>query len=148
MYEPLAVIVLVSALRAAGEDINKHRADSSRNGAPYLTLQSDGKFKPVRSGDIKVGSIIKITQNMMIPADILFLGSALPKGHCFIDKANLNGETTLEVMSSIPQTRHWFKTDDSAKEFACSLDYEPPNKRFDSFRGMMSHYHCKRSIPE
>jgi protein involved in temperature-dependent protein secretion len=63
MYEPLAVIVLVSALRAAGEDINKHRADASRNGAPYLTLQRDGSFKDVRSGDLRVGQVIKVLQN-------------------------------------------------------------------------------------
>jgi hypothetical protein len=33
----------------------------------------------------------------MVPADMIFVGSALPKGHCFIDMSNLNGESKLEV---------------------------------------------------
>lgn len=35
MYQPLAFIVLVSAIRAASEDISKHKADGKRNGKLY-----------------------------------------------------------------------------------------------------------------
>jgi magnesium-transporting ATPase (P-type) len=49
----------------------------------------------------------------------------------------LNGETTLEVMNSVPMTRGVCSDDNKAGKFQCSIAYEPPNKRFDSFRGTM-----------
>lgn len=97
----------------------------------------------------------------MIPTDMIFLGSSLAQGHCFIDKANLNGETKLEVYSSVRETRVFcpplpddVEGDKDAKEkyiagappsalggMRFELTYEPPNKRFDSFRGIMRLHH-------
>ena len=79
MYQPLAFIVFVSACRAAKEDWDKHKADAGRNGFKYKVLQ-DGEFVERESGDIKVGEIVKVEQNNMIPTDMLFLGSSLAKG--------------------------------------------------------------------
>ena len=55
--------------------------------------------------------------------------------HCFIDKSNLNGETHLEVMNSMVQTRPLCKDAASMSKLNLTIQYEPPNKRFDSFRG-------------
>ncbi len=156
MYQPLAFIIIVSAIRALSEDIAKHRADDKRNSYPYDILVGD-QWKPVKSGDIAVGNIIRVKQNEMIPADMLFLGSSNPKGHCFIDKANLNGETKLEVYTSIRPTRSYCQIlpddvrgdeaiallNDTTKpvplaDLELSLAYEPPNKKFDSFRGCLT----------
>lgn len=81
MYQPLAFIVFVSALRAAKEDYDMHKADAQRNGFHYSVLRGNEGFKSIESGDIRVGDIVKVGQNNMIPADMLFLGSALAKGH-------------------------------------------------------------------
>lgn len=133
-YQPLLFILCVSGLRAASEDWNKHKADAKRNSYPYEILGQDGKFKTVQSGELKVGNIVKVKQDEMIPCDVVFIGSALTKGHCFIDKANLNGETKLEVLSSLPQTRELCKDLDSLD---ISFQYEGPNGHFDSLRGQM-----------
>ena len=79
MYQPLAFIVFVSACRAAKEDWDKHKADRSRNGFKYHVLQG-GQFVETESGDIRVGQVVKVMQNNMVPADMLFINSALPKG--------------------------------------------------------------------
>jgi len=156
MYQPLAFIVLVSAARALSEDIGKHRADHRRNSYKYDVFTKIG-WVPMASGDLQVGNIIRVKKNDMVPADILFLGSSLPQGHCFIDKANLNGETKLEVYSSIRETRYMFPTlnddnpsQDVVQEYLSlppledlqnidlQVRYEPPNKKFDSFFGTLS----------
>lgn len=138
IWIPLAFIVVVSACRAASEDYNRHRADAFRNGYEYLVLDENGGFSPKQSGDIQVGDIVKVRKNEMVPADMIFLASAFAKGHCFIDKANLNGETTLEVVSSLTTTRAMISSDNDLRLFSCHFEYEPPNKRFDSFRGHMT----------
>lgn len=139
MYQPLAFIVLVSAVRAISEDWVKHKADSKRNSYQYLALRPtpDGaKFIPVASGQLMVGDVVKVRKNEMIPADMIFIGSALLKGHCFIDKANLNGETCLEVCTSVIETRS-LCGDDASKHLQLDLTIEPPNSRFSSFRGTL-----------
>ena len=137
MYQPLAFIVFVSACRAAKEDWDKHKADANRNGFKYGVMR-DGAWKDTESGDIRVGDVVKVMQNNMIPADMLFLGSALPKGHAFIDKSNLNGETALLVVNSMVQTRPFAKDDAAVQSLSLALTYEPPNKHFDMFRGSSS----------
>lgn len=66
MYQPLGFIVFVSAVRALVEDVAKHRNDNKRNSYAYDVLDGDA-WKPVRSGDLEVGMIVKVKQNEMVP---------------------------------------------------------------------------------
>ena len=45
---------------------------------------------------IKVGDILKITKNEVIPADILIIKSSLPNGFCYMQTTNLDGESALK----------------------------------------------------
>lgn len=139
-YQPLLFIVLVSGIRAASEDWNKHKADSKRNSYKYEVLKN-GAFTSVKSGEIRIGNIIKIKQDDMIPCDVVFIGSALEKGHCFIDKANLNGETKLEVETSLPATRSYCTSPAALKKLDLSFMYESPNGHFDTLRGQLTVNH-------
>jgi hypothetical protein len=70
MYAPLTFIVMVSALRSFKEDRARHRADAARNGKEYLALRHGcSDWMPTQSGKLKVGDIVKVMQNEMIPAD-------------------------------------------------------------------------------
>jgi len=43
-----------------------------------------------------VGCIVKIEENNFFPADLILLGSSLPKGICYVETKNLDGETNLK----------------------------------------------------
>lgn len=137
MWVSLSAIMSISAVRALVEDYQRHQNDKKRNFAMYEVCNDVGNFVPIKSGEIKVGSIIKVKKDQMIPADVLFLGSSLREGNCFIDRANLNGETKLEVYTSLPCMKNYFRPgrDDIMEPFEATLSYEPPNKRFDEFQG-------------
>jgi magnesium-transporting ATPase (P-type) len=138
MWHTLSFILFVSACRAASEDIAKHKSDDARNRAEYLVRRDKG-WKKVESGKLQVGNIVKVLKNQMMPTDMVFLGSSNKQGHCHIDKANLNGETTLEVVTSVAQARKYVLDDQSGIDsFRCRLIYEPPNPRFDKFRGVLT----------
>ena len=43
-----------------------------------------------------MGCIVKVTEDKPFPADLILLDSALPKGICYVETKNLDGETNMK----------------------------------------------------
>lgn len=54
------------------------------------------RYAKVAWKDIKVGDIVHLSNNEVVPADILLLRSSDPQGFAFLDTCNLDGETNLK----------------------------------------------------
>lgn len=60
-------------------------------------LFSDGdRYKRVAWKDIKVGDLVHLSNNELVPADVLLLRSSDPQGFAYLDTCNLDGETNLK----------------------------------------------------
>ena len=55
-----------------------------------------GRYSKCSWKDIKVGDLVHLSCNEMIPADILILRSSDDHGLCYIDTQNLDGEANLK----------------------------------------------------
>ena len=69
---PLIIVILVTSIKQAYEDIIRHRADSKVNNQLCKILRN-GSFVTVKSKDIKCGDIIQVERDTTFPCDLLFL---------------------------------------------------------------------------
>lgn len=100
---PLAVVLLVSAIKEAVEDLKRHNSDKDLNRSKAEVLQG-GDFAVKKWYQIRVGDIIRVTSGKPIPADLILLASSEPEGLCYIETANLDGETNLKIKQALPET--------------------------------------------
>ena len=53
---------------------------------------------------MRLGDFLRVVCNEVIPADIVLLHSSEPEGICYVETANLDGETTLKVRHTVKDT--------------------------------------------
>ena len=100
---PLAIVLLVSAIKEAVEDVKRHNSDKDLNRSKAEVLQG-GEFVERKWYQIRVGDIIRVESGKPIPADLILLASSEPEGLCYIETANLDGETNLKIKQALPET--------------------------------------------
>ncbi|RMZ92371.1 hypothetical protein DV736_g361, partial [Chaetothyriales sp. CBS 134916] len=102
---PLFVVLLVSAIRDLYEDYKRKAADKSLNYSRGRVLRGSS-FEDIKWIDIAVGDIVRVESEEPFPADLVLLASSEPEGLCYIETANLDGETNLKIKQAIPETAH------------------------------------------
>ncbi|KAI2637396.1 hypothetical protein GGS21DRAFT_511376 [Xylaria nigripes] len=100
---PLLVVLLVSAVKEFIEDYRRKQADSALNNSKARVLRGSN-FEETRWINVSVGDIVRVESEEPFPADIVLLASSEPEGLCYIETANLDGETNLKIKQGLPET--------------------------------------------
>ncbi|KAF2086475.1 putative phospholipid-transporting ATPase [Saccharata proteae CBS 121410] len=100
---PLAVVLFVSAIKETVEDFRRKSSDRGLNNSKARVLKGSS-FLDARWVDINVGDIVRVESEEPFPADMVLLASSEPDGLCYIETANLDGETNLKIKQAIPET--------------------------------------------
>lgn len=133
---PLLFVLAVTAVKEAYEDIKRHRQDVQVNNSQTEVLRN-GKFERSAWKDVKTGEIVKLTNRQLIPADLLVLASSEPQGMCYIETANLDGETNLKIRQGIDETL-FLNSVDALSAFKGVVKCEHPNNRLYNFDGAIT----------
>ena len=100
---PLIIVLLVSAGKELIEDFKRKTSDKSLNHSQARVLRGSS-FENVRWVNVKVGDIVRVESEEPFPADLVLLATSEPEGLCYIETANLDGETNLKIKQAIPET--------------------------------------------
>jgi P-type E1-E2 ATPase len=58
----------------------------------YKVIDRDSKkLRDIRCQDIRVGDLLYLESDRIIPADVVVLASSMPHGTCYIETAQLDG---------------------------------------------------------
>ncbi|XP_017961003.1 probable phospholipid-transporting ATPase IA isoform X2 [Drosophila navojoa] len=135
---PLVFILSVSAIKEIIEDVKRHRADNEINHRLIERLEN-GTWTTVRWSELTVGDIIKVVIDTFFPADLILLSSSEPQGMCFIETANLDGETNLKIRQGMPSTAKLLDTKDLT-QLQGKIECELPNRLLYEFNGVLKEF--------
>jgi len=100
---PLIVVLAVSAGKELIEDYRRKTSDKTLNSSKARVLRGSA-FEDTKWVNVAVGDIVRVESEEPFPADIILLASSEPEGLCYIETANLDGETNLKIKQAIPET--------------------------------------------
>ncbi|KAK6341263.1 hypothetical protein TWF696_008347 [Orbilia brochopaga] len=122
---PLLIVLIVSAVKELVEDFKRRKQDTELNQSKTRVLRNMN-FEEVKWLDVKVGDIVSVQSEEPFPADIVLLASSEPEGLCYIETANLDGETNLKIKQAIPETAQLVSPGDLGR-LAGKVKSEQPN---------------------
>uniref|UniRef100_A0A8C9EX01 P-type phospholipid transporter n=1 Tax=Pavo cristatus TaxID=9049 RepID=A0A8C9EX01_PAVCR len=133
---PLLLVLGITAVKDLVDDIVRHRMDNEVNNRTCEVIR-EGRFKSTKWKDIKVGDIIRLKKNTFVPADILLLSSSEPNSLCYVETAELDGETNLKFKMALEVTDRYLQEENAMAGFNGLIECEEPNNRLDKFTGTL-----------
>uniref|UniRef100_A0A8B9UAS1 Phospholipid-transporting ATPase n=1 Tax=Anas zonorhyncha TaxID=75864 RepID=A0A8B9UAS1_9AVES len=119
---PLSCLLTIRALRDLIDDIGRHQSDRNINNRPWY-----------RQGEAQLGALFPLLSK----ADMLLLCSSEPSSLCYVETADIDGETNLKFRQALPVTHRELTSEGSVAAFDGEVTCEEPNSRMHSFTGTL-----------
>ncbi|XP_073834167.1 ATPase phospholipid transporting 8B isoform X2 [Musca autumnalis] len=133
---PLIGVLTLTAVKDAYDDIQRHVSDSQVNNRKSKALRN-GKLVDEKWSGVQVGDVIRLENNQFVAADILLLSTSEPNGLCFIETAELDGETNLKCKQCLTETSELGDNHDQLWNFNADIICEKPNNLLNKFEGTL-----------
>ncbi|XP_061553465.1 phospholipid-transporting ATPase ID-like isoform X3 [Phycodurus eques] len=134
---PLVLVLSITAVKDATDDINRHKSDKQVNNRKVSVL-IDGELQNEKWMNVQVGDVIKLENNQFVTADLLLLSSSEPLNLVYVETAELDGETNLKVKQALTVTGEMGDSIEALASFNGKVRCEPPNNRLDKFNGTLT----------
>ncbi|KAL4710938.1 hypothetical protein ACJJTC_017903 [Scirpophaga incertulas] len=134
---PLIGVLALTAVKDAYDDFQRHQNDSQVNHRRAKTLRN-GKLVEEKWASVQVGDVIRLENDQFVAADILLLSTSEPNGLCYIETAELDGETNLKCRQCLLETAAMGQDDAQLGAFDGEIVCETPNNLLNKFDGTLS----------
>uniref|UniRef100_A0A8C2SNW5 Phospholipid-transporting ATPase n=1 Tax=Coturnix japonica TaxID=93934 RepID=A0A8C2SNW5_COTJA len=132
---PLLFILTVAGIKEIIEDYKRHKADSAVNKKKTIVLRN-GTWQDIVWKEVAVGDIVKVTNGQHLPADMIIVSSSEPQAMCYIETANLDGETNLKIRQGLSQTAN-LQSKEELMKVSGRIECEGPNRHLYDFTGTL-----------
>uniref|UniRef100_A0A674GRE2 Phospholipid-transporting ATPase n=1 Tax=Taeniopygia guttata TaxID=59729 RepID=A0A674GRE2_TAEGU len=130
---PLLFILTVAGIKEIIEDYKRHKADSAVNKKKTVVLRN-GMWQNIMWKEVAVGDIVKVTNGQHLPADMIIISTSEPQAMCYIETANLDGETNLKIRQGLSQTAS-LQSREELMKVSGRIECEGPNRHLYDFTG-------------
>lgn len=133
---PLIGVLCLTAIKDAYDDFQRHVSDSQVNNRKAFAVR-DRKLVESKWSQVRVGDVIRMENDQFVAADVLLLSTSEPNGLCFIETAELDGETNLKSKVCLIETADMGQDDGLLGSFDGEIICEPPNNLLNKFDGTL-----------
>ncbi|KYN17848.1 putative phospholipid-transporting ATPase VA [Trachymyrmex cornetzi] len=136
---PVVFVLGVTALKDFFEDHRRLASDRRVNNSTCRVYVSEGdRYMKVAWKDVKVGDLVHLSNNELVPADLLLLRSSDPQGLAYLDTCNLDGESNLKQRQVV---RGFLDLQDTFQpsKFRSVVEVDQPSTRIYRFHGAVVH---------
>jgi len=133
---PLIIVLMVSAIKEMVEDYRRRTSDTTLNSSKAQVLRGSS-FESTKWLNCAVGDIVKVSSEEPFPADLVLLASSEPEGLCYIETANLDGETNLKIKQAIPETATLLSPSDLSR-LGGKIRSEQPNSSLYTYEATLT----------
>lgn len=133
---PLILVLLISAGKELVEDYRRKTSDKSLNNSKARVLRGSS-FIDTKWVNVSVGDTVRVESEESFPADLILLASSEPEGLCYIETANLDGETNLKIKQAIPETCVLVSPNELSR-LAGRIRSEQPNSSLYTYEGTLT----------
>jgi len=132
---PLIVVISLSMIREAFEDLARHKSDIELNSSEAARYTNQG-WMAVRWKDVLVGDFVMVKNGEFLPADMICVRSSDQEGNCFIQTSSLDGEKNLKPRMAVNET-HQFIENPNLMRLVGHIEIDPPNSDLYSCNGAL-----------
>ncbi|XP_058138140.1 phospholipid-transporting ATPase IK [Dasypus novemcinctus] len=136
LFAPLVCLLGIRASRDLVDDIRRHRSDKAINNRPCQILWGRS-FLWKKWRDLCVGDVVCLRKDSIVPADLLLLASSEPSSLCYVETADIDGETNLKFRQAPTITHHELTNIKKMARFQGKVVCEEPNSRMHHFVGCL-----------
>ncbi|RHZ21130.1 hypothetical protein DYB37_001551 [Aphanomyces astaci] len=132
---PLLIVFTTAAIKDVSEDLRRHKSDFKVNSKPVRVLcRDEGDATLDRTWkDVAVGDLIVLKAGDEVPADCLMLATDNKNGMCYVQTANLDGETNMKIRQAL--TTNTFANPNALATLRVSVSCDAPNKNMFEWSG-------------
>ncbi|XP_077285746.1 ATPase phospholipid transporting 8B [Arctopsyche grandis] len=134
---PLIGVLALTAVKDAYDDFQRHQSDSQVNNRKSKALRN-GKLVDEKWATVQVGDVIRMENDQFVAADILLLSTSEPNGLCYIETAELDGETNLKCRQCLVETAEMGQDESLIGTFDGEIVCEVPNNLLNKFEGALT----------
>lgn len=144
---PLAAVMLAVMVKDAVEEYYRYTKDKKENEREVEVLV-DNRFAIKTWETLRVGDVIKIRKNELIPCDSVVVKTSDPENKCFVETKGLDGETNLKLKTSflnnIPNN---ISKDPDSYKYPYEFNVGAPAMQINKFDGTVVESKSKTKIP-